>query len=597
MGKLAILHADGLGEWEENLVCLSNHLGVDTMQVCVCSRNLTAQQLRNSLSEAQAIAVSAATLCVLEEGELHLSDLYGEGENTFARVLIFGYQPDARHVDLARKLTGNAIVGIEPIPSAATCSFPRAGKAHSGQLAGCDFERDPGPSDVCFHLEARTGIETLMELEHKPAFVCSVLGTIPCFHWAGVETIANPSARIQEDLLARQCDRFVPPIMFLRAAFGSACWDNPVKTARVIIDDPLLESRYGFLHYDDLVKSLANLRYGATTAFIPWNHHRTRLRMAHFFSQHYPAHSVCVHGCDHTNNEFGTTNQDILTQKGLLALQRMDKHRQRTGLAYDPVMVFPQGRFSTGAIRALRLSGFLAVVNSTRIPIDSSDIGLTLKEELLPATNYLSGLPLFMRRYPRQMSAYALDLFLGKPAHVVEHHDWFARGLGELHRCVEFLQEAEPGLVWPSLSDALRQHHLQRHANKGIREIRFFTPWFEFENPEPYSLSVAFSKSEPEPDLVESVTIGGQRVPFVRENGQIVFQKEMLPKQRIEIRVNAVVPSAAKAWHPGIRYRASVSVRRRLSELRDNHLVRHPVLLRAGKKIVRPWSSYTKPRK
>jgi hypothetical protein len=529
--------------------------------------------------------MSAATACVLEDRDL-LCALAPSDGNALTGIFIYGYQSDKRHVALASRLTGSAVHGIEPIGGASKCSFPEGGRAYARQLAGCELEREPSSADCCFRLEPGLGVETLVELAGKAAFIRTTNGGAPQFHWTAVDEIANPSARIAEDMLSRRCDRFVPPIMFLRAAFPDSCWENPVKIARVIIDDPLLERKYGCLRYDDLMTSLAAFRYGVTTAFIPWNYRRTTPEAARFFAGHVPAHSICVHGCDHTNNEFGVTDDDLLTQKAVVALHRMETHQQRTGIACDTVMVFPKGQFSSTAIQAVRRAGFLAVVNSTRRPADSSNIGLTLGEELLPAMTCCLGLPIFTRRYPKELSAYALDLFLGRPAFIGEHHDWFAQGCGELERCVEFLNRVEPNLSWPSLADGLQRQHLRRRGDDGSRQIRFFTPKFEFENPESKACSFVFTKAEPEPCLVETVTVEGEDVPFTYDDGRLTFKCELQPLQKVVVRLNDSNPAVAGAWAPSFKYRAQVRLRRAMSELRDNHLVKHPRLLAVARKIV-----------
>ncbi len=432
-----------------------------------------------------------------------------------------------------------------------------------------------------------------MELAGRPVFIRSNCSGVPWFHWAGEGAMASPHDKIREETLTQLCDSFVPAILFLRAMFPGASWENPHQTARIIIDDPLLERKYGFLNYNDLFQSLTNLRYGVTTAFIPANYLRTSPKAARAFAEHFPAHSICVHGCDHTNTEFGSANEKLLTQKSLAALARMEIHRERTGIPFDPVMVFPQGKFSTVAMRALRRVGFLAAVNSTRNATGQTDDTVALGEELLPATNRYSGVPIFTRRYPKQLSALALDLFLGKPAHVVEHHDWFAGGLGELERCVRFLQEVEPALTWPALSDSLSRQHLRRKEGDGKCHVRFFTATFDFENVDSHARSFVFTRAEPEAGEVKKVSVGGKEVSFVHRDGFIEFECGLAPREAVSIRLVDSAHAMTEAWSPGLKYRVSVRMRRTLSEIRDNHLVKHPALLNTAKQVVRrlKWSA------
>jgi len=88
------------------------------------------------------------------------------------------------------------------------------------------------------------------------------------------------------------------------------------------------------------------------------------------------------------------------------------------------VMVFPQGKFSSVSLGILKSHNYLAAVNSTSMPYDLPDShGLTLADLLAPAVSRYGDFPLFMRRYPGNLADFAFDLFLGKPALLVEHHD------------------------------------------------------------------------------------------------------------------------------------------------------------------------------
>ena len=198
--------------------------------------------------------------------------------------LIFGYRQTERHSALAKRWSNGAVRRVTERSGADRYSFPRASVAQTRQLAGCEFEREPRGADCSFDLEAGVGGESIMELAGRPAFVRSASSGIWWFHWAGGESMDSPKTKVREETVPQRSDRFVPAIIFLRAAFPGACWENPCKTARIIIDDPLLTRSYGFLNYDQLFKSLVSLRYGLTTAFIPSNYLRTSRKAARAFA-------------------------------------------------------------------------------------------------------------------------------------------------------------------------------------------------------------------------------------------------------------------------------------------------------------------------
>ena len=130
-------------------------------------------------------------------------------------------------------------------------------------------------------------------------------------------------------------------VMFVRRMFPEVSWRPQELGACLIIDDPLLRPRYGSCNFNVLRNAMR--RYGFTTniAFIPWNWRRTSRRDCEFFKNEPGRFSISVHGCDHIEAEFGETSPALSTSKAKLAQSRMQNHEVRTGIQYDPVMVFP----------------------------------------------------------------------------------------------------------------------------------------------------------------------------------------------------------------------------------------------------------------
>lgn len=596
MSQLLIIHAGEPSQGDRSILGLVTFCGVGAEFFWADQPGVILDHVAEYLSRVKAVAISVAAACALEDRGIPPDSLLDLSGNSITHFLLHGFQPEKRHQELVQRLTEGRVSRIRPVIDGSKCSFPEGSGSYTSQLAGCAFERERSPSDCCFGLEPGFVGETLMCLGGEPVFILAPRRGASLYLWTAVDSIPHPLTRIAEGELTRRCDRFIPLFIFLRSAFKGFCWENPVKTARIIIDDPLLRRRYGFLRYDHLLQSAATEGYAVTTAFIPWNYRRTSKRDARFFAQHQLAHSICIHGCDHTNNEFGITDENILQSKAFLSCMRMQEHRQRTGICCDKVMVFPQGKFSTVAIRALRHAGFLAVVNTSLVPTDFHSAGLILAEELMPAVTCQSGLPIFARRYPKNLHECALDLFLGKPAHLVEHHDWFKNGIGDTEHCARWLKSVQPNLSWPPLGEALRRQHLRRRSANGDYQIRFFTPEFNLENPENSDRLFRFTKSEPDPGLPESVFINGKTVSFAHKDGQIAFDYELGPRQHAFIVVADASPTVSKSWAPSFHYRAKLRLRRVLSEIRDDHLARHPKVLRAAKKIARTmhWSSDAK---
>ena len=160
-------------------------------------------------------------------------------------------------------------------------------------------------------------------------------------------------------------------------------------------------------------------------------------------------YAICVHGCNHTDNDFGGGDYKELSALSSAALWRMEQHQNKTGLPYDPVMVFPQGRFSSVAMKVLKDQGYLAAFNSTLRATDGEeppDI-----EYQRPATTIYHDFPLFLRRYPKDKSNFAQDIAAGRPIIIVEHHHAFRNGYKELTDLVDWINGLGE-IKWKSLS-------------------------------------------------------------------------------------------------------------------------------------------------
>jgi hypothetical protein len=117
-------------------------------------------------------------------------------------------------------------------------------------------------------------------------------------------------------------------------------------------------------------------------------------------------------------------------------------------------------------------------------------------------------------------------------------------------------------------------------------EVRFCTRRFVFKNDRPNAASIAFSKEDPDARAVTAVLVDGTSVPFDVEKGVLSFLQHADAGQVIEITIlDGPRPSAPAAKAPGVRHAVGVPLRRALSELRDNSLMRHPRLMAAAAKL------------
>jgi len=163
---------------------------------------------------------------------------------------------------------------------------------------------------------------------------------------ADIDTVLSP-----ETSLRPWYAQLVAMAIFLRSAFGPWCWTSPVTGATFIVDDPYLKGRYGSSLRNAHTRVGEELRR-AHRGLHPYNYRRSDPCTVELLCGHPDRFSIAVHGCDHTGGEFASLDESWLAGTTACALERMEDHARRTGMSFDKVMVFPQGRFSTKAIGA-----------------------------------------------------------------------------------------------------------------------------------------------------------------------------------------------------------------------------------------------------
>jgi len=225
---------------------------------------------------------------------------------------------------------------------------------------------------------------------------------------------------------------------------------TPEILACLIIDDPLLRPQYGWLNYKILLEEMRMHKFFTEIAFIPWNYKRSNAETVKLFRDNPDYYAICVHGCNHTRNEFGEGNYEKLSALSSTALWRMEQHWKITGLSYDHVIVFPQGRFSSIAMKALKDHGYLAAFNSN---IQATDAEKPPASEYHPpATKIYHDFPLFLRRYPKDRIHFIDDIKAGRPIIIVQHPGDFKNGYKAVTELVDWINSLG-NIKWRSLKD------------------------------------------------------------------------------------------------------------------------------------------------
>lgn len=514
-----------------NLMKLADFMGVP-----VCGVSVVLEVMRHP----RCVAVSARTLreCV---GRLSLpSTLQNMGIGPKTDLFVYGFDPCPEDSDLVQTLSGGSFDSVIPLEAGNDqYSVSANSTSFCHEFSGLTFGRTDLSNDVIFQRsKSQGGTVDLIRVGGKP-FLAGVQNGARFIVLSGARQILDVDVPVAPGVRPLEWfSRLVPPLMFLRYAFGERCWQPAQKLACFMVDDPLLRSRYGYLRYHSLLEAMERSNFATSIAFVPWNYKRSRRSTADLFLRHPKRFSLSIHGCDHTRGEFGDTDEVLLSKKAAIARKRMQRHRELTGVPFDNVMVFPQGVFSSAAMKALKTAGYLAAVNSTPFPVDASTEPLRVRDLLSPAITRYSGFPLFIRRYPKCIAEFALDLFLGKPALIVEHHDYFRNGYERVQAFAEQINRLSDAITWCGLEDIVRATSLKSRRDDGTFDAQFYDN--------------RLSGVEDGTDGKESLIGANVQVP------------EVFPAVNGDSDLQLGSPS----------YRVGVSVRRRLCEFRDNYLSR-----------------------
>jgi hypothetical protein len=500
-------------------------------------------------------------------------------------IFVYGFLPaDGDSVEL-KWLTGGALSSVTAI-SAESKQFTVHSdvKFRGFPVSGKSYSVDSCPTGVFSAVTPEANIESYISVNGHPHFVGIARGRSALFLLAEPELVDIDKVLSPELSMRRWYAQLIAVTIFLRSAFGDWCWTTPVTGATVIVDDPYLKKRYGFIHYETLVRELERMRGALTIAFIPYNYRRSDLRTVDLLRRHSDRISIAVHGFDHTGSEFASLDEVWLTGTATSALERMESHTDWTQMPFDNVMVFPQGKFSTKAIRALKASGFAAAVNTTLWPVDYRESPLTIRDLLEVAVTRYGNFPIFGRHYPQDAFDYAFDALFQKPVLAVEHHGFFRDGYEALAKLVLEISALSSKVVWMPLGMTVTSSCVLKRMGDNQFALRHFSPVLRFRNPILANLSLLVEKPEQD-GLVEAVLVGGQQVPFQVDSGLLKYVAHLRPKEELDVTiVYCQMPRSSRrlSW----KYRFTASARRVLSDVRDNHLARNKRVLAFAEKTI-----------
>ena len=342
------------------------------------------------------------------------------------------------------------------------------------------------------------------------------------------------------------------------------------------------------MNFERVLKLMDAYGFHTSVAFIPYNYRRNSLAVTRMFQENSNRYSLCFHGNDHMSAEFAANDVSYLNSLLVVATKRMVKHQEFSRISCDKVMVFPQGKFSVAAMKALKANNFLAAVNSEPCPLGELS-ALRLVDMIQPAVVKYENFPLFLRKYVGDLTSpdIAFNLLFGKPVLIVEHHAVF-RDSNRVAELVSRINSIYPKIEWSSLQTSVENSMLQRLTSCGTCHVLAYSPSGRIENSSDttrhYSVVQKTSAQEP----IDQVLLNEKSWPWTLVDGDhIHFSFDLGPQRFAEFAI--VCRNDIGLTHPprGLRYTLKAFIRRRLSEIRDNHLSTSPRLLSIAQSVRR----------
>ena len=435
-----------------------------------------------------------------------------------------------------------------------------------------------GEASMFATLVSAGNAQMFVRYQHKfaPVFLCTS---------SRIVDIDEPVRQGFYDIKDHFCS-VVPLVMFIKHVFPDLAWGPAELGACLVIDDPLLKPTYGFCNFSKLRDLMQEHQFTTNIAFIPWNWRRTSPATGNFFNQESKHFSISVHGCDHTAGEFGTTSIEALHNKAQLARSRMRDHEARTKIHHDPIMIFPQGVFSSDCPQVLKRNGFLAAVNTEIAPVDSQNAQTRIRDVWDVAIMKYGGFPIFTRRYAfHGLENFAFDLLLGKPCIIVAHHDSFKDEGAALVDLIGEIGALNCSVHWRSLGQVVRRACRRRNNTDGSQHLEMYANELIVENPSNQAIELRIWKRKSSDDVASQILCDGMPVTWRTKDEHFVFGGRIEPHSESNFRVVYPEQAVSKNVRRSLRFEAGVAARRLLSEFRDNYVATNWFLSASANKL------------
>jgi hypothetical protein len=586
--RALLLHGHNLSSNDRNLAALLDFFGVPWSSVTL-DEVARDRALPSNLAKGKSCILSSASqMAIALQGVEASNGALPPWIRDVDSVYVYAFQDSLPCQKLLRLLTKEPGANIRNLNGqnafmSVTSDFPEMCKP----MSGIRVQAKLNEGDLVFDLRhPRDGFQSIITADQGTIFCGIMYDGVRFYLNACCNTIdlTRPVAKYFDvkDFFSSA----VPPTMYLKWACRDVCWNSAETSACLIVDDPLLKSRYGFLQFREALDLMDKQDFATTIGFIPWNWRRTSPSTVRMFQQRSDRFSISVHGCDHTASEFATPSTALLNTRIKAARHRMELLRQKTSLQCDHVMIFPQGAFSPEAGLALKLNGFVAAVNTEVAPFNDTRNDTRIADVWNVAIMKYGTFPIFTRRYlSHGIENFAFDELLGKPCFIVGHHDTFKDHGRDLVDFIARLHSLKWTLHWRPLGDAIVRTFKIRTECDGTSVIQMYGEKLIIENSSTEPRHALILKEEGDVDCIKAVLANQQPVDCASEGKNIQFNVTLGPKQTMQVQIMYFDKLGMNATHTGVGYDAKTRLRRYLSEFRDNYLSQSELLTHTAGRI------------
>ncbi|MEI7635684.1 MAG: hypothetical protein WCJ37_00125 [Syntrophus sp. (in: bacteria)] len=385
--------------------------------------------------------------------------------------------------------------------------------------------------------------------------------------------------------------RIMPFLIFLKYSFSDRCWHGISDFANLTIDDPWLREPYGYISFAELCNTAKKTPFHATLGFIPYNYAKSNNEAIEIFKQCSKQLSIAVHGNNHDFLEFRNNLNDRFDEKNVLqAIYRMDAFKQKTGIPYDPVMIFPRGVFTKESLKLLKKQNFLMTINSTS-PLQEGDWkksvdrlrGITLEYENFPIA-LRSGISDWKKNKHSESiekSRIQMRLFLDLPVLLYTHQGFFKDGADAFNTIAETINKLQPEVVWTGLGGIAKKYYLQKRTDDRVIEILSYSSELVIKNNYDVTMKYIVRKQEDFSVPIESVEVSGLKQEYFRDPNFIRLEVLIEPGREKNIRVRYHSDNNIENMD-NLDNDFKVTLVRTLSDFRDLYLSKLPY----GDKVV-----------